>query len=138
MSTLIVTAAVAVLPTLDGREQYLYQGAVFDSEGITEEGLEHARTQGLIDDAPEIVEDEDAADWFTQADVDAAVKAATEALDAELDTARKAIEDKAREVADAAKQLEADRTAFETAQAEAKKTDAAKAPAAKPTAAKQS
>lgn len=138
MSTLIVTAAVAVLPTLDGREQYLYQGAVFDSEGITEEGLEHARTQGLIDDAPEIVEDEDAADWFTQADVDAAVKAATETLDAELDTARKAIEDKAREVADAAKQLEADRTAFETAQAEAKKTDAAKAPAAKPTAAKQS
>ncbi len=138
MSALIVTAAVAVLPTLDGREQYLYQGAVFDSEGITEEGLAHARTQGLIDDAPEIVEDEDAADWFTQADVDAAVKAATEAKDAEIVEARRAVEDKAREVAAAAKQLEADKAAFETAQTEAKKADATKAPAAKTTAAKQS
>lgn len=138
MSALIVTAAVAVLPTRDGREQYLYQGAVFDSDAITEAGLEHARTQGLIDDAPEIVEDEDVADWFNQADVDAAVKAATDAKDAELAAARKAVEDKAREVAEAAKQLEADKSAFETAQAEATKAETAKAPAAKTTAAKQS
>lgn len=138
MSSLIVTAAVAVLPTLDGREQYLYQGTVFDSEGITEEGLEHARVQGLIGDAPEIVEDEAAADWFTQADVDAAVQAAEDAKVAEITEARKAVEDKAREVAAAAKQLEADKSAFETAQAEAKKSEAVKAPAAKTTAAKQS
>jgi hypothetical protein len=137
MSALIVTAAVAVLPTVDGREQYLYEGTVFESEGITEEGLEHARVQGLIDDAPEFVEDEPL-EVFSQADVDLAVKAATEAKDAELAEARKAVEDKAREVAEAAKQLKADKAAFETAQAEATKADTTKAQAAKTTAAKQS
>jgi hypothetical protein len=117
MSALIVTAAVAVLPTRDGREQYLYQGAVFDSEAITEKGIEHARAQGLIDDAPEIVEEEPIEASFTQADVDAAVKAATEAKDAELADARKALE---------------------VAQADVKKAADAKASAAKSTAAKQS
>ncbi|WP_454112827.1 hypothetical protein [Microbacterium maritypicum] len=138
MSALIVTAAVAVLPTRDGREQYLYEGAVFDSDAITEEGLEHARAQGLIDDAPEVEEEEPIEAAFSQADVDAAVKTAVDAKDAELATARKAVEEKAREVAAAAKQLEADKSAFETAQAEAKKADAAKAQAAKTAAAKQS
>lgn len=138
MSTLIVTAAVAVLPTRDGREQYLYQGAVFDSEAITEAGLEHARAQRLIDDAPEVEEDEPVEAAFSQADVDAAVKTAVDAKDAELSTGRKAVEEKAREVAAAAKQLEADKSAFETAQADAQKAEAAKAPAAKTTATKQS
>ncbi|AVL96927.1 MULTISPECIES: hypothetical protein [Microbacterium] len=137
MSALIVTAAVAVLPTRDGREQYLYEGAVFDSDAITEEGLEHARAQGLIGDAPEVVEEAPVEAAFTQADVDAAVKAAEDAKDAELATARNAVEDKAREVAAAAKQLEVDKSAFETAQADAKKAEGAKAQAAKATAAKQ-
>lgn len=122
MSTLIVTAAVAVLPTRDGREQYLYQGAVFDSDAITEAGLEHARTQGLIDDAPEVVEEEPIEAAFTQADVDAAVEAATEAKDAELAAVRK--------------DLEAARA--EVGKADASKVEASKVPAAKTTAAKQS
>lgn len=137
MSALIVTAAVAVLPTRDGREQYLYEGAVFDSDAITEAGIEHARAQGLIGDAPEVVEDEPL-EVFSADDVAAAVKAATDEKDAELATARRAVEEKAREVAAATKQLEADKSAFESAQADAKKADAVKAPAAKTTAAKQS
>ncbi|MDR6142042.1 acyl-CoA reductase-like NAD-dependent aldehyde dehydrogenase [Microbacterium foliorum] len=131
MSALIVTAAVAVLPTVDGREQYLYEGAIFDSEGITEKGLEHARAQGLIDDAPEFVEDEEPLAVFSQADVDAAVKAATDAKDAELADARRVVEERATEVA---KQIEE----LETARADAAKAEAPKAPANKTTAAKQS
>lgn len=135
MSALIVTAAVAVLPTVDGREQYLYQGSVFDSEGITEEGLKHARVQGLIGDAPEVVEDEEPLAVFSQADIDAVVKTATEAKDAELADARKFVEEKAVEVAQQIKELEA-------AKAELEKAQAIKAPAEKPaaksTAAKQS
>lgn len=139
MSALIVTAAVAVLPTRDGREQYLYQGAVFDSEAITDDGIEHARTQGLIDDAPEIVEDEDedVADWFTQSDVDDAVRIATEAKDAELAEARTAVEDKAREVAKEIADLATAKAEFEKTQADAK-VESPKAPANKTTAAKQS
>lgn len=124
MSALIVTAAVAVLPTVDGREQYLYQGSVFDSDGITEEGLEHARAQGLIGDAPEVVEDEETLAVFSQDDVDAAVKAATEAKDAELAEGRKAVEDKAREVAKAAEDLETAKAEFEKSKAPAKTTAA--------------
>lgn len=130
MSALIVTAAVAVVPTVDGREQYLYEGAIFDSEGITEKGLEHARAQGLIDDAPEFVEDEEPLAVFSQADVDAAVKAATDAKDAELADARRVVEERATEVA---KQIEE----LETARADAAKAEAPKAPANKTTAAKQ-
>lgn len=137
MSALIVTAAVAVLPTRDGREQYLYQGAVFDSEAITDDGIEHARTQGLIDDAPEIVEDEDVADWFTQSDVDDAVRIATEAKDAELAEARTAVEDKAREVAKEIADLATAKAEFEKTHADAK-VESPKAPANKTTAAKQS
>lgn len=73
MGRLEVTAAAVVLPTVDGREQYLYKGAVVESDAFTEEGLEHARAQGLIGDAPEIVEDESPA--VTQADIDDAVAA---------------------------------------------------------------
>lgn len=130
MSALIVTAAVAVLPTRDGREQYLYEGAVFDSDAITEAGIEHARAQGLIGDAPEVVEDEPL-EVFSADDVAAAVKAATDEKDAELATARRAVEEKAREVAAAAKQLDVDKATFETAQAESKKVSAAKTTAAK-------
>lgn len=70
MGRLIVTASAVVLPTADGREQYLYKGAIVEADAFTEKGVEHARTQGLVDDAPEIVEDETPA--VTQADVDAA------------------------------------------------------------------
>lgn len=122
MSALIVTGAVAVLPTRDGREQYFYQGTVFDPEAITEAGIEHARAQGLIGDAPEIVEEEPIEAALTQADVDAAVKAATDAKDAELAAIRK--------------NLEAART--EVGKADASKVETPKVPAAKTTAAKQS
>lgn len=156
MSALIVTAAAAVLPTVDGREQYLYQGAIFDSEGITEAGVEHARTQGLIGDAPEVVEEEPVEAALTQADIDIAVQTAVDEKDAELAEARTAVEDRAREVAQeiadiaAAKaeaersiaeqreQLEQDRAALEAAKAEANKTEPAKAPATKTTAKQQS
>lgn len=131
MSAVIVTAAVAVLPTVDGREQYLYEGAIFDSDGITEKGLEHARAQGLIDDAPEFVEDEEPLAVFSQDDVEAAVKAATEAKDAELAEVRKAVEDRDTEIAKQAEELAA-------ARAEAAKSEAPKVPASKSTAAKQS
>lgn len=122
MSALIVTAAVAVLPTRDGREQYLYQGAIFDSDAITEKGIEHARAQGLIDDAPEIVEEEPIEAAFSQADVDAAVKTATDAKDAELAAVRK--------------ELEAARA--EVGKSDQGKVEVPKAPAVKTTAAKQS
>jgi len=122
MSALIVTAAVAVLPTRDGREQYLYQGAVFDSEAITEAGLEHARAQRLIGDAPEVEEEEPVEAAFSQADVDAAVKTAVDAKDTELAAVRK--------------ELEAARA--EVGKTDESKAEAAKAPAAKTTAAKQS
>lgn len=84
MARLIVTAAVAVLPTSDGREQYLYKGAIVDSDAFTDKGIEHARVQGLIDDAPEIEEQPEPDPLFAQADVDVAVKTATEAKDKEL------------------------------------------------------
>lgn len=122
MSALIVTAAVAVLPTRDGREQYLYQGAIFDSDAITEKGIEHARAQGLIDDAPEVVEEEPIEATFSQADVDAAVKTATDAKDAELAAVRK--------------ELEAARA--EVGKSDESKVEAPKASAVKTTAAKQS
>jgi hypothetical protein len=88
MGRLIVTAAVAVLPTTDGREQYLYKGAIVDSDAFTEKGLEHARVQGLIDDAPDAEEEPEPETVFLQADVDAAVKTATEAKDKELKSAQ--------------------------------------------------
>ncbi|KRD51958.1 hypothetical protein [Microbacterium sp. Root280D1] len=138
MARLVVTAAVAVLPTVDGREQYLYQGTVFDSDGITEEGLEHARVQGLIGDAPEIVEDEEPIAVFSQADVDEAVKAAEDAKDAELATARTAVEDKAREVAKEIADLATAKAEFEKAQADTSKVETPKVSTAKTTAAKQS
>ncbi|KKX97737.1 hypothetical protein [Microbacterium sp. Ag1] len=122
MSALIVTAAVAVLPTRDGREQYLYEGAVFDPEAITEAGIEHARAQGLIGDAPEVVEEEPVEAALTQADVDAAVKAATDAKDVELAAVRK--------------DLEAARA--EVGKADARKVETPNVSAAKTTAAKQS
>jgi hypothetical protein len=122
MSALIVTAAVAVLPTRDGREQYLYEGAVFDSDAITEAGIEHHRAQGLIDDAPEIVEEEPIEAAFSQADVDAAVKTATEAKEAELAAVRK--------------ELEAARA--EVGKSDESKVETPKGPAAKTTATKQS
>lgn len=116
MARLVVTAAVAVLPTVDGREQYLYQGAVFDDDGITEAGVEHARAQGLIGDAPEVEEEEPIEAALTQADVDAAVQTATDAKDAELAALRKELE---------------------AARAEAGKVETPKVAATKTTAAKQ-
>jgi hypothetical protein len=115
MARLLVTAAAVVLPTVDGREQYLYKGAVVESEAFTEKGVEHARAQGLVDDAPEVVEDEEPEAPLTQADVDAAVKAATDAQAAELAQAKKD--------ADAAK------AEAEKAKAELAKAQQSKAPA---------
>lgn len=114
MARLEVTAAVAVLPTVDGREQYLYKGAIVDSEPFTEKGLEHARAQGLIGDAPEPVEEEPPA--VTQADVDAAA-----ALVAE----------EAQKVADAKADLDRGREAFaaEKAEFDAARAESAKKPA---------
>ncbi|CAN7266921.1 hypothetical protein LJR186_001226 [Microbacterium foliorum] len=86
MARVQVTAAVAVLPTVDGREQYLYQGSIVDDDAFTAEGIEHARAQGLIGDAPEFVEEEPVA-VFSQDEVDAAVKDATEAQGVELSKA---------------------------------------------------
>lgn len=84
MAAFEVKAAVAVLPTVDGREQYLYKGTIAESDAFTEKGLEHARAQGLIGDAPEVEEEPEREATFSQADVDAAVKAATESKDTEL------------------------------------------------------
>ncbi|MGA6128829.1 MULTISPECIES: hypothetical protein [unclassified Microbacterium] len=128
MARLLVTGAVAVLPTADGREQYFYKGAIVDSDAFTEKGVEHARSMGLVDDAPELPEeDEDQA--LTAADVEAAAQL---------------VEAAAQKVADAKAELELERQALDAEKAELAKEreefDAAKAkaPAAKQTAAKQS
>jgi hypothetical protein len=92
MARLLVTAAAAVLPTLDGREQYLYKGTVVESDAFTEKGIEHARVQGLVGDAPEVDEDPEPEAVFSQSDVDAAVKAATDAQTAELAQTKKDLE----------------------------------------------
>jgi hypothetical protein len=118
MGRLEVTAAAVVLPTVDGREQYLYKGVIVESDAFTEKGIEHARAQGLIDDAPEIVEDE--VDVITQADVDAAALA----VEAE---AQKVVDAKA-ELERERTALEADKAAFEAAKAEAAKSQTAPAP----------
>lgn len=86
MARVQVTAAVAVLPTVDGREQYLYQGSIVEDDAFTAEGIEHARAQGLIGDAPEFVEEEPVT-VFSQDELDAAVKDATAAQAAELSKA---------------------------------------------------
>jgi multidrug efflux pump subunit AcrA (membrane-fusion protein) len=88
MERLQVTAAAVVLPTVDGREQYLYKGAIIESAGFTEKGIKHARAQGLLGEAPEVVEEEQPEPTFSQADVDAAVKAATDAQADELKQAK--------------------------------------------------
>jgi hypothetical protein len=43
----IVTGPVAVLPTDDGSERYLYRGALV-GEGFTDAGIKHATELGLI------------------------------------------------------------------------------------------
>lgn len=69
---------------------------------------------------------------FSQADVDAAVQAAVDAKDAELAEGRKAVEDKAREVAKEIADLATAKAEFEAAQADAAKSaDAAKDAATK-------
>jgi hypothetical protein len=113
MARLLVTAAAVVLPTADGREQYLYKGAIVESDAFTAKGVEHARAQGLIEDAPELVEDETPV--VTQADIDAAAKA---------------VEDEARKVEEAKAELAREREAFEAEKAahvEAAKVEASKA-----------
>lgn len=56
----IVTGPVAVLPTKDGSERYMYRGALI-GDGFTAEGIKHALSVGLIapvEDAPADGEDE--------------------------------------------------------------------------------
>ena len=128
MARLVVTGAVAVLPTADGREVYLYKNVIFDEDAFTEKGVEHARSMGLVDDAPELPE-EDETQTLSAADVEAAAQL---------------VEAEAQKVADAKAELERERQALETEKADLAKEreefDAAKAkaPAAKQTAAKQS
>ncbi len=128
MARLLVMGAVAVLPTADGREVYLYKGAIVDSDAFMEKGVEHARSMGLVDDAPELPE-EDETEALTAADVEAAAQL---------------VEAEAQKVADAKAALELERQAFESEKADLAKEreqfDAAKAktPAPKQTAAKQS
>ncbi len=124
MGRLIVTASAVVLPTADGREQYLYKGAVVDADAFTEKGVEHARTQGLIDDAPEVIEDE--VEVFTQADID---------------LAKQLVEDEAKKVGAAKDALDQERAAFEAEKAAFAAEQSAKVetvkPAAKPASGKQ-
>lgn len=115
----VVEAPVTVIRK-EGHERYLERGTIFDAEKIDDDNAEHLLAAGLIADyeAPEPVEEETPAGSFTQADIDAAVKAAVDAKDAELADARKAVEEEAQKLA-------AERAEFEKAQ----KPTPAKAPA---------
>lgn len=53
----IVTGPVAVVPTEDGSERYLYRGAIF-GKGASEEGIKHLLSVGLIEEAPDPVDEE--------------------------------------------------------------------------------
>lgn len=78
-----VVGAMAVIRK-NGHERYVTKGGVFTADQIDEDNAKHLLSVGLIEAAK--VEAQPAAkpEGFTQADVDAAVKAATEAKDAEL------------------------------------------------------
>jgi hypothetical protein len=102
MARLLVTGAVAVLPTADGREVYLYKGAIVEADAFTEKGVEHARSMGLVDDAPELPEEDDV-EQITQAEIDEA---------AELVAAE------AQKVADAKAELEQERAALDAEKAD--------------------
>ncbi|MFD4957143.1 hypothetical protein [Microbacterium sp. NPDC058389] len=126
---LAVVGAAVVLPTKDGSERTLFRNAPVDPEAYTAEGIKHAVKLVLVAEVTAKTEpDSDAGRGpsFTQADIDAAVKAAEDAKDAELADARKAVEEKAEEVAEAIKTLEAAK-----AEAEKPSTPAPKAPAPK-------
>lgn len=43
-----VVGAVAVIPTKDGSERYMYRGAIVSDDAFTGEGLEHVLSVGLI------------------------------------------------------------------------------------------
>lgn len=89
-----------------------------------------ASTASAVDESGE--EPDESA--LSQADVDAAVQTALDEKDAELAEARKAVEDKAAEVAKEIADLATAKAEFEKSQAEASKAEPAKPAAAKSTA----
>lgn len=123
MSHVVIAPAIQVV--VGSRALFLETGAVVP-EGVPAADLERLEREGFIGEfVPPEVDEAPASTSFSQADVDAAVKAAVEAKDAELADAKVELE-KERDA------LAADRTAFEQAQEAAKKS----APATKPAAGK--
>lgn len=96
------------------------------------ERFDSLNVEAFVAEVEEVSGDESDEPSFSQADVDAAVQTATDAKDAELAEARKAVEDKAAEVAKEIADLATAKAEFEKAQADAAKAaDAEKAAAAK-------
>lgn len=100
-------------------ERYVYRNGIIVADDIDEDNAKHLQDVGLIEpfELPEGAPEPEPT--FSQEDVDAAVKAATEALTAELEQAKKDAADAAAE-RDAAK-----------AELDKSKTPAPKAPASK-------
>ena len=72
----VVTGAVAVIPTKDGSERYMYRGAPVSEEAFTAEGIKHVLSVGLISevevaDAADADEDETPTESWNHARIDA-------------------------------------------------------------------
>jgi hypothetical protein len=126
----IVTGA-AVQITAAGRTHFLETDAVIP-EGVDADVLDRLVADGLIADF-EIVEVEEIAPErvFTQAEVDAAVQAAADANEADLEQAREIVKAEATKVAQAAIDLENAKAAFEAEKAGAARPEPQRAPRAK-------
>lgn len=122
----VVTAA-AVQITAAGRTHFLETGAVIP-KGVNDEVLNRLVREGLISELKiaEVAE-VPRVQVFTQADVDAAVKAAADANEAELEQARSIVEAEATKVAQAKADLEQAQAAFEASKTEAAKEQPARA-----------
>ncbi|MCC4906967.1 hypothetical protein [Microbacterium sp. cx-59] len=130
----VATAAVVKVsigsPSGNSVASFVRRGEIVP-EGVDKAQLTRLVKQGFIAELDEPEPDPEPV-AFSADDVAAAVKAAEDAKDDELAEGRRVVEEEARAVAQAKTDLETARAAFETAQAEAKKsTPAPKAPAAK-------
>jgi multidrug efflux pump subunit AcrA (membrane-fusion protein) len=85
-----VVGAAAVIRK-NGHERYVANGATFSADQLDEDNAKHLLSVGLIE-AAKVESAEKKASTITQADVDAAVKTATEAQAAELEQAKADLE----------------------------------------------
>lgn len=100
-----VIGAAAVIRK-DGHERYVPKGGVFAADQLDEDNAKHLLSVALIEAAKVAPAEKHAGATITQADVDAAVKAAEDAKAAELEEALAALDAKGKELEAAKAELE--------------------------------